>query len=99
VVLSCTKNGKTIGFAYNVSTDEKFPDITKDYDNVRISSQGEHIVWGCSPDVVKITDLEGNAVTNLANNMVSHFDVVMDSDGEECVVGRANGAAAAGQDG
>jgi Tol biopolymer transport system component len=99
VVLSCSKGGRQTGFAYKISADKKYPDIQLSYDNVRISSKGSYIVWGQSPDVVKITDLLGTAVTTLPNNYVSHFDVITDEDGEEVLVGRANGASGTGQDG
>lgn len=87
-------------FAYDIKNDKKYPDIEKftGVDNARISSLGNYIVWGCEPDNVIVTDLEGHDVINLPEDYVSHFDVTVDGDGEECIVGRNNGAGG-GQDG
>jgi hypothetical protein len=89
VVISCNRGG----FAYDIKNGKKYPDIDKfdGVDNVRISPKGTYMIWGCDPDHVIITDLEGNTVTDLPNRYVSHFDVCVDEDGEECVVGRNNG--------
>ena len=79
-------------FAYKISTDKKYPDIKKfsGVDNARISPLGNYIIWGCEPDHVIVTDLQGNQVLDLPEDAVSHFDVVVDCDGEECIVGRNN---------
>ena len=37
-----------------------------------------------------VTDLQGEEITTLPNNYISHFDVVTDADGEEVIVGRVN---------
>ena len=84
--------GEGLAFAYKISTDKKYPDIRKSFGNARISPLGTYIVWGCEPDHVIITDLQGNTVTDLPNNYVSHFDVCVDGDGDEVLVGRNNGA-------
>ena len=79
-------------FAYRISDNKKYPDI-EEYSgvgNVRISPLGKYIVWGLEPDHVIITDLEGNEITDLPDNTVSHFDVTVGPDGEEYVVGRVN---------
>jgi hypothetical protein len=79
------------GFAYKISTNKKYPDIRKEgVDNVRISPLGNYMIWGCEPDHVVVTDLQGNEVTDLPEDYVSHFDVCVDGDGEECIVGRNN---------
>jgi hypothetical protein len=88
VVISCNKGA----FAYNIQTGTKYPDIDLPYDNVRISPLGTYIIWGYSPDKVKVTTLEGAVVTQIADNIISHFDTTLDDAGDEVIVGRNNGA-------
>jgi hypothetical protein len=96
VAISCEKAGAVTGFAYKVSTDEKSPDIKASsvdkaaMGSVRISPKGTYLVWQFSPDKLVVTDLQGEEITTLPNNYISHFDVITDADGEEVIVGRVN---------
>ena len=93
VVISCSKRSEPIAFAYKISTDKRWPDINRgDYDNVRISPLGNYIIWGHSPDIVVVTDLEGKVITELPDDYISHFDTCVDDAGDEVIVGRNNGA-------
>ena len=89
VVISCNRGG----FAYDIKNDKKYPDIDKfsSVDNVRISPLGTYMIWGCDPDHVIVTDLEGNVVADIPDRTISHFDTTVDDAGDEVIVGRNNG--------
>lgn len=98
VVIMCQYAGQTTGFAYNVATGAKGKNIWASEirtgavcDNIRISSNGNYILWGFDPDLLVVSDLDGGIVTTLEEDQISHFDVITDGNGDECVVGRVNG--------
>lgn len=95
VCITGTKNGVSVAFVYDVKTGEKGNDLRDDdYGSggatVKISSKGNYLFWGYDPDITIITDLDGNKVTTLPNNYISHADTITDGNGDECIVGRVN---------
>ena len=92
VVISCSKGGRAIAFAYDMENGRKYPDIDDgEYGNVRISPLGNYIIWGHEPDHVVVTTLEGKVVTDIPENFISHFDTTIEENGDEIIVGRNNG--------
>ena len=70
VVISCNQGG----FAYDIKTDKKYPNVDLPSDNVRISPLGTYMIWGQDPDIVTVTDLEGTEVCIIPDDTISHFD-------------------------
>lgn len=89
-----TSDSKRQFFAYDIKAGKKYPTLEGsawgDFSDARISRGGQYIVLKCGPDEVFILTLEGNDVTHLPNNYVSHFDVGIDAAGDEVLCGRVN---------
>jgi hypothetical protein len=89
-----SSDGNVICFAYDLSSDTKYPDIDVSalyagaLGNVSISSLGNFIVMVHSSDHTTVFDLNGNIVTEFDQyGRPSHFDYAVDTDGDEVVVG------------
>ena len=67
VVISCNQGG----FAYDIKTDKKYPNVDLPYDNVRICPLGTYMIWGQDPDTVTVTDLEGTEICIIPDDYIS----------------------------
>jgi hypothetical protein len=89
-----TSDSQGVAFVYDIENDEKHPTIKGskfgEFSDCRISRGGQYMVWKISPDEVFVTDFDGNEITHLPNNFVSHFDMAVDADGDEVLCGRVN---------
>jgi hypothetical protein len=94
-LVALTSDSQGTAFAYDIAQKKRYPDLSAsryggDMDSCRASPSGRHLVWAINPDVVVVTDLEGTRIHDFPNNYVSHFDVIMDAEGIDYIVGRVN---------
>jgi hypothetical protein len=93
VALSIGEEG---GFAYRISDDKSWRDIEagslsdRALGSVSISPKGTSLVWNFEDDSVVVTNLDGKILQTTAPNQISHFDLTIDSNGDEVMVGRDN---------
>lgn len=96
VVLSGRKESRDVAFVYRLSTGRRERDVfaqslsTNNFSSVGISPTGTYMVWQFSPDITIVTDLEGQIINTLVSNTVSHGDMMLDTGGDENIVGRVN---------
>jgi hypothetical protein len=57
---------------------------------VSISPKGTSLVWNFEDDSVVVTNLDGKVLQTTAPNQISHFDLTIDANGDEVMVGRDN---------
>ena len=97
-----------MAFAYNIETDQKYPDIPIPYrvGSLTISPLGNYIVVNgditnpnANMDETLVYDLQGNQVGPLweTYGRPSHFDVTVDSDGNQVAVGLAKSGTESGR--
>jgi hypothetical protein len=93
-VVVLTSDDKQEAFVYDISAAKQYPAIRASnwghMDSCRISRSGQVMVWAIQEDIVVVTNYEGEEIHTLPDNYVSHFDVAVDADGEDIVVGRVN---------
>ncbi len=93
VLMGNNSAGHSIAFIYNLSTNVKSADIDFtalgiNADNASLSSKSNYIVINDNNDHIFIFDLNGNLVNKFTEyGRPSHFDMGLDANGEEVVVG------------
>jgi hypothetical protein len=97
LVATGTKNGRAVGFAFNIETGEKHADFWQEDFGGRgdwsafISSKGSYVVVGIEVDVTITCDLNGREIHRFPSNYLSHGDTMTDANGDELIVARTNG--------
>jgi len=98
VVINATRtsDNKSVGFAYNMSTHTKYPDIDLsgfNLDWVSISPLGDKILVYDTNLHTSIYDLQGNQLAFWSQSgQPDHYDMRVDTDGQEIATGVAKSA-------